>query len=81
MITVDVSKCIGCRTCAADCTVLSIRVIDGKAVPGKICIECGHCTAVCEQNAITLLGDYDPSEIIEFDDPRKFQISPDLRVG
>jgi len=77
MITVDVSKCIGCGTCAADCTVLSIRVIDGKAVPGKICIECGHCTAVCEQNAITLLGDYDPSEIVEFDDPRKFEISPD----
>jgi len=77
MITVDVSKCIGCGTCAADCNIFSIRVKDGKASPGKWCLECGHCTAVCKQKAITLLGDYDPSEIVEYDDPRKFEISPD----
>ncbi|MBW2559647.1 MAG: nitroreductase family protein, partial [Deltaproteobacteria bacterium] len=77
MITVDVEKCIGCGTCAVDCTALSIRIKDGKAVPGKFCLECGHCTAVCQQQAITLLGDYDPSEILEYDDPRIFEISPD----
>ncbi len=77
MVTVDESKCIGCGTCAADCTVLSLRVKDGKAIPGKFCIECGHCTAVCAQKAITLIGDYDPAEIIEFDGARKPEISPD----
>ncbi|MCK9274890.1 MAG: nitroreductase family protein [Syntrophales bacterium] len=77
MVTVDESKCIGCGTCAADCTVLSLRIKDGKAVPGKFCIECGHCTAVCAQKAITLTGEYDPAEIIEYDTARKFEISPD----
>ncbi len=77
MITVDVEKCIGCGTCAGDCTVSSIRLVDGKAVPGSFCIECGHCTAVCKQQAVTLLGDYDPSEILEYDNPRNFEISPD----
>jgi len=81
MITVDTEKCIGCGTCAADCTVLAIRVIDGKATPGTFCIECGHCTAVCERQAVTLLGGYDPAEILDYDDPRKFQIAPDTLLN
>ena len=72
MVNVDVKKCIGCGSCAADCPIQSIRVKDGKAVPGQLCLECGHCTALCKQKAVTLLGDYDPSEVLEYDDPKKF---------
>jgi nitroreductase len=77
MVTVDVDKCIGCGTCAADCNIFSITVKEGKAVPGKWCLECGHCTAVCKQKAVTMLGNYDPSEILEYDNPKAFDIAPD----
>jgi nitroreductase/NAD-dependent dihydropyrimidine dehydrogenase PreA subunit len=77
MVQIDVNKCMGCGTCAAECNIFSIKVKDGKAVPGKWCLECGHCTAVCKQKAVTLLGDYDPSEILEYDDPQKFEITPE----
>ncbi|HDS05733.1 MAG TPA: reductase [Deltaproteobacteria bacterium] len=76
MIQIDAEKCIGCGTCAADCPFASIKIIEGKASPGKWCLECGHCTAVCQQKAVTLLGDYDPLEIIEYD-PKKFRIEPE----
>lgn len=76
MVKVDINKCIGCGSCAADCNVFSIKVIEGKAVPGEVCIECGHCMAVCPQRAVTLIGDYDFSEIIEYD-KNKFELTPD----
>jgi nitroreductase/NAD-dependent dihydropyrimidine dehydrogenase PreA subunit len=69
--------CIGCGTCKADCPAANIIIKDGKAVSGKWCLECGHCTAVCRQKAVTLLGDYDPAEVLEYDDPQKFAILPD----
>lgn len=77
MVGVDVEKCIGCGSCAADCPAQSIRVRDGKAVPGRLCLECGHCTALCKQRAVKLQGDYDESEVIEYDDPKKFEIEPE----
>jgi len=77
MVAVDIDKCIGCGSCAADCNIFSITVKDGKAVPGKFCLECGHCTAVCKQKAVALLGNYDPAEILEYDDPEKFNIAPE----
>ncbi len=77
MVKVDTERCIGCGTCQADCPVLSIRVKDGKAVPGVFCLECGHCTALCKQKAVTLAGDYDSSEVLEYDDPKKFEIAPE----
>ena len=77
MVIVDVEKCIGCGTCAADCPAQSIRVKDGKAVVAPFCLECGHCTALCKQKAVTFPAGYDPAEILEYDDPRKFQIEPD----
>jgi len=76
MISIDVEKCGGCSACAADCPFASIKIIEGKASPGKWCLECGHCAAVCPQKAITLRGDYDPMEIIEYD-PEKFRIAPE----
>jgi nitroreductase/NAD-dependent dihydropyrimidine dehydrogenase PreA subunit len=77
MTKVDVEKCVGCGACKADCPTANIAIKDGKAISGKWCLECGHCTAVCEQKAVTLLGDYDVSEVLEYDDPKKFAILPD----
>jgi len=77
MIKVDLEKCIGCGTCKSDCPTANIAIKDGKAVHGKWCLECGHCTAVCPQKAVTLTGDYDPAEILEYDDPKKFAVRPE----
>jgi nitroreductase/NAD-dependent dihydropyrimidine dehydrogenase PreA subunit len=77
MIKVDLEKCIGCGTCKSDCPTANIAIKDGKAVHGKWCLECGHCTAVCPQKAVTLAGDYDPAEILECDDPKKFAVRPE----
>jgi nitroreductase/NAD-dependent dihydropyrimidine dehydrogenase PreA subunit len=77
MTKIDLEKCIGCGTCKADCPAANIAIKDGKALSGKWCLECGHCTAVCKQKAVTLLGDYDPAEVLEYDDPQKFAILPD----
>ncbi len=77
MVIVDLEKCIGCGACRTDCPAANIAVKDGKAVHGKWCLECGHCTAVCGNKAGTLMGDYDPAEVLEYDDPKKFAILPD----
>ncbi|PKN18081.1 MAG: reductase [Deltaproteobacteria bacterium HGW-Deltaproteobacteria-6] len=76
MVKVNLEKCIGCGTCKADCTAANIALKDGKAVHGKFCLECGHCLAVCPQHAVALVGNYDPSEIIEYD-PKQFEITPE----
>ncbi|HOG12537.1 MAG: nitroreductase family protein [Smithellaceae bacterium] len=77
IIQVDPDKCIGCGTCRADCPTANIAIKDGKAVHGKWCLECGHCLAVCPEKAVLFTGDYDPSEVLEYDDPKKFEIAPD----
>jgi nitroreductase/NAD-dependent dihydropyrimidine dehydrogenase PreA subunit len=77
MIKVDLEKCVGCGTCRADCPTANIVVKEGKAVHGKWCLECGHCTAVCPQKAVALIGDYDPAEVLEYDDPQRFAIAPE----
>jgi len=81
MIQVDLEKCIGCGTCKADCPAANIAVKEGKAVPGQWCLECGHCTAVCPQKAVMLIGDYDPAEVLEYDDPQQFAIAPELLLN
>jgi len=76
MINVDVEMCIGCGACKADCPSSNIAIQDGKAVHGKWCLECGHCTAVCPQKAVTLMGAYDPAEVLEYD-PKQFELAPE----
>jgi len=76
MINIDIEKCNGCGLCVTDCPAQSIRLKDGKAYPGGMCLECGHCAALCAPKAVSLPGDYDPSEILEYDDPKQFEIEP-----
>lgn len=57
-ILVDLEKCISCKACISECplklyhfknnTLLLREFADG------LCMECGHCVAVCPSNAIIL---------------------------
>lgn len=73
MITFDYQKCTGCRLCTEDCFFSSIKIKDGLPVLQGKCIQCGHCFALCPQNAIQVSG-Y-PSDDVE-DADRYGQIAP-----
>lgn len=54
-IIIDRNKCIGCGLCAKDCVYGCLEVYDGKAILHSAgCIECGHCYAVCPENAVLM---------------------------
>lgn len=62
-VEIDLSKCTGCGLCAKDCVGFDIRIENGKAVAnGASCIKCGHCEAVCPNNAVKLAGYEDSVE-------------------
>ncbi len=59
-ITIDYSKCNGCGLCVEVCSDLEYKVIKGQVVPSGSpvfgCIACGHCMAICPENAIRIEG-------------------------
>ena len=62
---VDATRCIGCGTCARDCSRGAIRIVEKTAViQEERCNGCGHCTAVCPTTCIELPG-YDKTEMLE----------------
>lgn len=62
-ITIDLEKCTGCGLCAKDCVGLDIQIKNGKAAAnGSSCIKCGHCEAICPNNAIKVAGFENPVE-------------------
>ncbi len=68
MITINKEICTGCGLCVDDCFTSDIELSDGTAQSkGKFCIECGHCFAICPENAITLEG-FPTLDIVEVDD-------------
>lgn len=76
MIKISLEKCIGCSLCFKDCQCNDIKIIDGKAHPlYKSCLKCGHCIAVCPQNAITI-DEYDMNEVINYNKD-EFSIEPE----
>lgn len=61
-VTVIKDKCVGCGLCQRDCPAHYFKVVNGKAqTVGGGCIECGHCFAICSQEAVVLNG-YDVSD-------------------
>lgn len=76
MISINLEKCIGCGLCAKDCQCSDIKIIDGVAHPlYKSCLSCGHCIAVCPQNAVTI-DEYDMKEVVSYSKD-KFYIEPE----
>ncbi len=65
--TIDETKCKKDGLCAGDCPVSIISLKDGDSfpelVPGgdQICLECGHCVAVCPHGALN--HDQSPVEV------------------
>ncbi len=63
MVIIDKEKCIGCGLCASDCCAANIRIVDGKAeLKRPACIQCGHCVAICPQNAVSI-PEYDMADV------------------
>ena len=57
VVVINEEKCIGCSLCVNDCPGGCLYLENGKArVHRNGCIECGHCYAICPQNAVTLSG-------------------------
>lgn len=57
MIEIDEEKCDGCNLCASVC--IGGPIYDGPDVRDDVsilCVECGHCYAVCPKGAVTLPG-------------------------
>jgi len=54
---IDLEKCTGCGLCAADCLRHIIEIRDGRAdILSDDCPKCGHCVAVCPENAVRMDG-------------------------
>ena len=59
IFTVDISECISCGACIAECPRRMIefgqdkhpKVIEGRE---EFCINCGHCACVCPKGALSL---------------------------
>lgn len=46
--------CRGCGTCAAQCYVKAVRVVNGRAVHSATCRGCGRCARVCPNGAVRI---------------------------
>ena len=56
-VVVDVQACIGCGACVEDCFPGTMHLnADGVAECLVPCLECGHCVAVCPQDAVRIEG-------------------------
>lgn len=65
LITINKSSCSECGTCAVRCPACFTLKANAAAVrdDGKRCIGCGHCVALCPEDAITHRG-LPPGEIL-----------------
>ena len=81
-LKIDVELCTACKLCQQVCIRDNIIVEDHAIELDNNCFECGHCMAICRQNAITLksfegkedrIVDYNPREsVLEYDDLLEF---------
>ena len=54
-VTIDITKCTGCGTCAGICPQHAIRVLNNLAMVDRdLCVECSRCVSVCPSGAIVL---------------------------
>ena len=57
---IDTERCNGCGLCVQVCKDGTLRLVDGKAASDGDshfgCFACGHCMAICPQEAIVVSG-------------------------
>ena len=77
MMYVDKEKCIGCKLCINECVVRGdIDFVEGKAnIKNVTCFKCGHCIAVCPENAI-YTDEYNMDEVKDYN-KEEFSIDED----
>ena len=76
MIIINTEKCTGCSLCIKDCFARDILLVDGKATTNnKACFKCGHCIAICPQNAVSTT-EYNMNEVKDYD-AESFTINAD----
>src|SRR3989338_3525150 len=62
LITIDRTKCKKDGICAAECPfgLIALTGEDGfpdiRPAAARLCIQCGHCVAVCPHDALSLAG-------------------------
>jgi ferredoxin len=81
-LKIDTELCTACKLCQQVCIRDNILVEDFAVEVGNNCFECGHCMAICKQNAIDLMSfegkedriiEYDSREsVLEYEDLLEF---------
>lgn len=76
ILGIDYEKCVECMECVKDCPVfLYHKNEDGKIIfedKHKRCILCGHCIAVCPEDAILHEGMGETATFEGIEDPKNF---------
>ena len=66
MVKIDGGKCIVCESCIDDCFFKALSNEDNKIIVDENkCRNCGHCIAICPQNAVECV-DLDMNEVKEY---------------
>ena len=66
MVKIDGGKCIVCESCIYDCFFKALSNEDNKIIVDENkCRNCGHCIAICPQNAVECV-DLDMNEVKEY---------------
>lgn len=59
-VIIDIEKCSGCGECVEVCKDFNLEIVDGKVQKSANslfgCIACGHCAAICPNQAIWIEG-------------------------
>ncbi len=62
MVQINQELCVSCGLCIKDCVEQNLKNKKGVITVLNSCMECGHCVAICPQNAVSLEG-YDMSQV------------------
>ena len=55
MVEINRELCVGCGLCVSDCFPGNMKINEnGVAEAAGSCMLCGHCVAVCPQNAVSI---------------------------
>lgn len=65
MISIDSTRCVGCGLCVADCIQKNLFLQNGRAEARGDCFLCGHCAAICPQNAVSI-PEYREDSTVEY---------------